>query len=339
NRAVRAQAELVLRGQRIDKDIRSLDLQARQQETRIGQEEGRLAIYQQELTERSVGVRALRENLRKLEAEALQAGVSLSEIRLKRDHLAQDVAERYQMDLGLAYGDLIDRELNEPAAREELAALKDALEKLGPVNPEAVTEYEELTDRRSFLEAQVADLTASLEDLRSAIRKINQTTLARFMETFRSVAAKMEEICPILFGEGAQAQLVLLEPDKPLESGLDLKVQPPGKRLTSLSLLSGGEKALAAACLLFAIFLNRPTPFCLLDEVDAPLDEANVERFNKLLREIGRHSQILMITHKQRTMEVVDSLFGVTMPEPGVSRLVSVKLDRPAAAAETLMEK
>jgi len=234
----------------------------------------------------------------------------------------------------LAY---LDPELDQAQARQDLARLKTRLERLGPVNPTAVEEYQALEERREFLSSQVADLTASMEDLRRAIRKINKTSLERFMETFRSVGAKMEEICPILFGEGAKAELVLVDPDDPLESGVDIKMQPPGKKLVSMGLLSGGEKAMAAVVLLFSIFLNKPSPFCVLDEVDAPLDENNVTRFNGLLREIGRHSQILIITHNRRTMEVVDTLYGVTMPEPGVSRLVSVRLDHEANPSHELV--
>ena len=145
------------------------------------------------------------------------------------------------------------------------------------------------------------------------------------METFESVDKKLKEVFPILFNGGA-AGLKLLDEEKPLESGVLVEVRPPGKKLSHMGLLSGGEKALVAMALLFAIYLIKPSPFCLLDEVDAPLDEANIDRFNDLLKEIRKYSQIILVTHNRRSMEIVDRLYGVTMEKAGVSKIVSVNL-------------
>jgi chromosome segregation protein len=297
-----------------------------------------LAAQKEDLDRREEALRALRGEMRQVEEAARQAGLAAAETRLTIRHLLADVQERHQVDLLAAKAGHLDPDLDQLAAQAELSGLKERLERLGPVNPAAVEEYQALEERRQFLQTQVDDLKASLEDLRQAIRKINKTTIERFLETFHSVADKMAELGPILFGEGAQAELILVNPEDPLESGVDIKVQPAGKKLVSMGLLSGGEKALAAVTLLFAIFLHRPSPFCLLDEVDAPLDEKNVDRFNGLVKEIGRQSQILMITHNRRTMEVAETLHGVTMPEPGVSRLVSVKLDREADKIDELVQ-
>jgi len=165
----------------------------------------------------------------------------------------------------------------------------------------------------------------TFEDNIGKLMKINKTSRERFLETFNLVNEKFSEVIPLLFG-GGMAHLVLTEPDDPLESGVDIVVRPPGKKLTNINLLSGGEKALSSIGLIFSIFLIRPSPFCLLDEVDAPLDDENVSRFNQLVQQMAAHSQVILITHNKETMECVDTLYGVTMQEHGVSKLVSVRL-------------
>ena len=159
------------------------------------------------------------------------------------------------------------------------------------------------------------------------IKKINQITQQKFAETFDLINEKLKEVFPRLF-DGGEAKLVLIEPDKPLDSGVELMIHPPGKKLTRLSLLSGGEKALSAIAFIFSIFLIKPASFCLLDEIDAPLDDANVFRFNDLLQIIGENSQIVVITHNKRTMEFADMLFGITMEQKGISKVVSVNFLR-----------
>lgn len=324
--ADREREEIKTRSIRNEEELKLFTRQVMAADQKIAREQERLSLVQEELRERAEQAKGLREDLKEAEQAVGQADMSLSKAGFSRDKLVEETARLHQADLAADYGQHLDLEMDVKAARDEADSLQGRIQRLGPINPTAVEEYQALVERREFLEKEVNDLTSSMNDLRSAIRKISKTTLERFSETFKSVAAKMEYLGPILFGEGASIQLVLNEPDNPLDSGIDLKVQPPGKRLTNMGLLSGGEKALAAATLLFAIFLHRPSPFCLLDEVDAPLDENNVDRFSKLVKEIGRHSQILMITHNRRTMEMVDTLYGVTMPEPGVSRMVSVRL-------------
>ena len=170
-----------------------------------------------------------------------------------------------------------------------------------------------------------------MEDLHKVIRKINKITKERFLATFDRVNEKLIEVFPRLF-DGGTAKLILTEPDKPLETGVEYMIHPPGKKLTRMSLLSGGEKALAAIAFIFSIFLLKPTAFCLMDEIDAPLDEANVFRFNELLKIIGEKSQIVMITHNKRTMEFADTLFGITMENREVSKIVSVNFERQGAS-------
>jgi chromosome segregation protein len=213
----------------------------------------------------------------------------------------------------------------------QLADLRRRLEGMGEVNPGAIREYESQKERFEFLAAQRDDLNQALEDLKKVIRRINRVTQTRFLETLTLVNEKLGEVFPRLF-EGGTAELVLTEPDTPLESGLEFIIHPPGKKVTRLSLLSGGEKALCAISFIFSIFLLKPASYCLMDEIDAPLDESNVFRFNELLRIIGEKSQIVMITHNKRSMEFADVLFGVTMEKKGISKIVSVNLERRQAA-------
>ena len=193
----------------------------------------------------------------------------------------------------------------------------------------AIKEYEQLKERHDFLTLQHDDLVKAVEDLHKVIRKINRITQERFSQTFEMINAKLAEVFPRLF-TGGTARLVLTEPERPLETGVEFMIHPPGKKLTRLSLLSGGEKALSAIAFIFSIFLIKPASFCLMDEIDAPLDDANVHRFNELLKIIGERSQIVMITHNKRSMEFADILFGITMENKGVSKVVSVNLNRPA---------
>ena len=195
--------------------------------------------------------------------------------------------------------------------------------RIGEVNLTAIDEYEEQQQRHDFLTAQRDDLVQSLDGLKKAISRINRTTRRRFLKTLEAVNHKLSEVFPVLFS-GGSGHLQLLTDRDPLEAGVEILVHPPGKRLTSMSLLSGGEKALAAAALLFSLYMIRPSPFCILDEVDAPLDEANIDRFIQVLKKISLDSQIIMVTHNKRTMEISDHLLGVTMEEPGISKIMSV---------------
>lgn len=211
------------------------------------------------------------------------------------------------------------------AAEEELRTLKVRIENLGPVNMMALDELQEAEERFTFLETQRQDLLASIEDTTQAIREIDQVSRQQFLEAFKAINGYFAESFRTLFGGGVGEMRLSDEADP--ESGLDIVAQPPGKRLQNVLLLSGGEKALAALALLIAVFRYTPSPFCILDEVDAPLDESNVDRFTRLIQQMSRHTQFILITHNKRTMEIAQVLYGVTMEEPGVSRLVSVRFD------------
>jgi chromosome segregation protein len=219
----------------------------------------------------------------------------------------------------------------EPAPRaltpeDAITELKRKIEKLGPVNMMAIEQYDELESRHGFLTTQRKDLVDSIASTGEAIKKIDHTTRERFREAFEAINLHFQVMFASLFG-GGRASLALLDDDDILESGIEIIAQPPGKRLQNVQLLSGGEKALTAIALMFAIFAYKPSPFCVLDEIDAPLDDANTGRFLDLLRVMQAHTQFILITHNRKTMEIADRLYGVTMEEPGVSKLISVKLN------------
>lgn len=212
------------------------------------------------------------------------------------------------------------------SAEEAIAELRDKIDRMGPVNMMAIEQSTELEERHTFLSTQRLDLVESIAQTNEAINRIDETTHARFREAFTAINANFQETFSTLFG-GGKAGITLLDENDPLESGIDIVAQPPGKRLQSVMLLSGGEKALAAIALMFGIFKYKPSPFCLLDEIDAPLDDANIGRFVEMLRSMLDRTQFIIITHNRKTMEIANRLYGVTMEEPGVSKLISIQLN------------
>ena len=211
-------------------------------------------------------------------------------------------------------------------AEEAIAELRAKVDRIGPVNMMAIEQFAELEERHTFLTSQRQDLIDSIAQTAEAIDRIDETTHARFREAFVAINANFQQTFSTLFG-GGRAGLTLLDEADPLESGIDIVASPPGKRLQSVMLLSGGEKALTAIALMFAIFRYKPSPFCLLDEIDAPLDDANIGRFVEMLRSMMDRTQFIVITHNRKTMEIANRLYGVTMEEPGVSKLISIQLN------------
>jgi chromosome segregation protein len=278
-----------------------------------------------EIESREETLKTLRSRLQGSRDLLSRQQLRLREIELEIEHLRDSLIDRFRCDLEelTAVAGAVDFDLEKAPQRQ--AFLRRAIEEIGEVNLMAIDEYRELDERYQFLTRQQEDLKQSLEGLQTAINKINRTTRKRFRETFDLVNVKFQEIFPRLF-RGGKAELRLTNEDDLLETGIDIIVQPPGKKLQNVSLLSGGEKALTAVALIFSIFLVKPSPFCILDEVDAPLDEANIGRFNEMVKEMAAISQFVIITHSKRTMEIADILYGVTMEEPGVSKLVSVNL-------------
>jgi chromosome segregation protein len=287
------------------------------------------------LREREMAIREVRKQLETVTQALSENTLTSREVSLELSHLEEQVHERCQAELKLEVARF--HMMLPPSSEdlERLEELKAQAERMGPINLTAIEEYDALAERHRFMLGQKTDLESSMEDLKSAIVKIDRASRERFHETFDRVNEKFQQVFPRLFN-GGRAGLVLTQNEgggDAWSGGVEIFAQPPGKKLQSVNLLSGGEKALTAVAVIFAIFLIKPTPFCLLDEVDAPLDEANVGRYNEMVREMAKGSQFILITHNKRTMEMVDTLYGVTMEEPGVSKLVSVKLSDTARAS------
>ena len=217
------------------------------------------------------------------------------------------------------------------SAEEAIATLRAKIDRLGPVNMMAIDQFDDLETRYAFLTTQRKDLVDSIAQTSEAIKRIDETTRQRFAEAFAAINHNFQLTFSTLFG-GGRAGLTLLDESDPLESGIEIIAQPPGKRLQSVQLLSGGEKALTAIALMFGLFQYKPSPFCLLDEIDAPLDDANIGRFVEMLRGMQQHTQFIVITHNRETIAAAPMWLGVTMQEPGVSTLVPYREARTAAS-------
>ena len=222
--------------------------------------------------------------------------------------------------------------VNVEESEQRYQEVRARIEALGPVNPQALEEFHEAQQRYEFLNTQRQDLLDSIRDTEKAIQELDTESRRRFAEAFESINTHFKEMFQTLFG-GGQGEMRLTDETNLAESGIDIMASPPGKRLQHIALLSGGEKSLTAMALLMAIFRYTPSPFCILDEVDAPLDEPNIQRLTRLIKEMSHDTQFIVITHAKRTMEAAQALYGVTMQEPGVSKLVSVKFDPLPTAA------
>ncbi|HZG84433.1 chromosome segregation protein SMC [Paenibacillus sp.] len=267
-----------------------------------------------------------RNRLRALEEQTRQTDIKVNRLDVELDNLLRKLAEDYELSYELAK-ERYEIPEDVPAAQDEVRDLKRAISALGEVNLGAIEEYARVSERYEFLTGQKNDLIEAKTALYGVIREIDEEMSKRFLQSFQAIREQFSDVFARLFG-GGRADLVLSEPNNLLETGIDIVAQPPGKKLQNLQLLSGGERALTAIALLFAILRIKPVPFCVLDEVEAALDEANVARFAQYLREFSMQTQFIVVTHRKGTMEEADVLYGVTMEEGGVSKLVSVRLDQ-----------
>jgi chromosome segregation protein len=288
--------------------------------------EGALAQASAELEHAEICVHDLRSELDASNEEFHRLEVELIEVAAVR----RSIVERVETEWRAPYGELIQRapllDLDRDTLEAELSRIVAALEAIGPVNPLAVEEHAEETKRLEFLQTQRDDLVAARQSLLQAIREIDGTAKHLFLETFTAVQANFQKVFHTLFG-GGECELKLTNPDEPLEAEIEIHAAPRGKRTQRIHLLSSGERTLVAVSLLFSIYLAKPSPFCLMDEVDAPLDDSNVGRFTNLLHEFKSSTQFIVITHNPRTMQAADAVYGVTMQEPGVSTIVGVRLN------------
>jgi chromosome segregation protein len=292
-------------------------------------EEGSLSDIEKNLSSDHHAYEAFKDTLTKAE-------VSRAELRRSLEHLRERAAEDFPDEsreaLDSSLGDE-DRARPLEEVEQTLEAEEGKLRRLGAVNLIAIEEFKEVEERWTFLTAQRDDILKSVASLEETIRDLDATSSRRFQEAFEAVRGNFQRVFARLF-EGGMGDLRLVPEDDYLNGGLEIIAQPPGKKLQSIELLSGGEKALSAIAFLFAAFEYKPSPFCILDEVDAALDDANIERFGKLLRDNAGQVQFICITHNKRTMAIADALYGITMEEPGISNVLSVRLDEaPSYAA------
>ena len=257
------------------------------------------------------------------ELKDLEIKVNRADVML--DNLLNTLTEDYSMTFSNAKANYF-LDMDPKEAREIVDKCKAEIKKLGDVNVGAIEEYERVSKRYEFLTAQKSDLEKAEDTILEIIKELDGIMKEKFLETFDVIKLKFKEVFKKLFS-GGDAELKLTNPEDVLTTGIDIKALPPGKTLRHISLLSGGEKTLTAISLLFAILETRPVPFCILDEVEAALDEVNVDNFGKFLDEFKNKTQFIVITHKKKTMEYADVLYGITMQESGVSKLVSVKLE------------
>ena len=252
--------------------------------------------------------------------------IKIQELTMKAENLKVRAKEEFDLELELQTFE--DNETFDfHAAREEVRALKEKIRALGPVNFAAFDEYKSEKERLDFVNAQRKDLTESEQTLMTTIEEINTTAQRQFTETFSKIRDNFITTFKGLFDEGDECDLRIEDGVDPLEAKIEIIAKPRGKRPTSIDLLSGGEKTLTAIALLFAIYLVKPSPFCILDEVDAPLDDSNIDRFTRILRKFSDNTQFIVVTHNKRTMEATNAMYGVTMEEEGVSKLVSVRFN------------
>ena len=274
----------------------------------------------QELLHAEQGLKLLRKEIASVSQRIAELDIQKAEHKLKMDTLSENVRQNY----GLAI-DVIEVESLTEEDEKRLDGLKEKIRELGPVNLGTLEEYEELRTRYEFLKNQQEDLNKSIAELEEAVAKINITTRKRLREAFEALKTKFAEVFLALFG-GGRAELVMTDENNILETGIDIIAQPPGKRLQNINLLSGGEKTLTALSLLFASFLIKPTPLCILDEADSALDEMNTEKFSNILKDFSKDTQFIVVTHNRNTMSVADHIYGITMEEAGSSKVITMQL-------------
>ncbi len=263
-----------------------------------------------------------------------QQEIEHQRLSLEREHLQQNIRDRFRgLELATVIGDYHARPMIDDTHRSRIKELDHLLDRMGSVNLDAPREYETEAERYEYYTSQHDDLSKALVDLERAIAQMNRESRRRFKHAYLGINEQFQQVFPRMF-RGGKAELRLTQPDNLLETGIDILAQPPGKKLANIELMSGGEKAFTAVSLLFAIIQNKPSPFCILDEVDAPLDDTNIDRYVGSIRSMVEHSQFILITHSKRTMQAVDVLYGVTMAEPGVSKIVGVRVGEMATRTE-----
>ena len=288
-------------------------------ERQLNELQSNIQTYEIELKKKQRLWNEARERLRQLELQ-------IKELQVKKESVVEHLHEKYGDAVSEIDPDELDSGLTIEQIQEEIDELRQKLESLGDVNPLAIKEHEKEKERLDFLQNQREDLASAEDQLMETIHKLNSTARKAFMETFENIRKNFQKVFKEFFETG-EADLVLVESRDPLEANIDISIDLKGKHLNTLALLSAGEKTLTAISMLFAIYLVKPSPFCILDEVDAPLDDVNITRYTNALKRFSKDTQFILVTHNKRTIEATESLYGITMEEPGVSKIVSVRLD------------
>ena len=312
-----------------------------QRQARAAAERARMGLddVRHDLALREAELRQLRGSLDEATSELNTHELELHRLGLERTHLEEAIREKYRgLELARVVGDFHARPMLTNEQRGRIKELSTLIERMGPVNLDAMREFEESSKRFDYYTSQREDLLKALADLTLAIEQMNRESKRLFRHAFDGINRRFIELFPKMF-RGGKAELRLTNPDDVLETGIDIVAQPPGKRLANIELMSGGEKAFTAVSLLFAIFRYKPSPFCILDEVDAPLDDANIDRYVEAIRAMTDRSQFILITHSKQSMQAVDVLYGVTMQEPGVSKLVGVRVNEATQRSEHRREQ
>lgn len=308
----------------LEKEVLSCEEEVKDSALKLEEMREKIDSIRKEADEINTEIKTVDDDVRKNELE-------LAGVTSVLEASATQYMEKYGQDIKEEYLIHAEKEREPRRIKEEMNKIENKLDELGPINLNALNDYKESEERYTFLTDQRSDLEGSIDDINAFINETDEATVRMFQETYNSVKDKFVEVFHILFGNG-EAELKLTDPDNMLTSGVEIYIQPPGKKLQHMGLLSGGEKALTAMTLLFALFLQKPTPFCFLDEVDAPLDDANVERYVGMVKALSERTQFILITHNHNTMSIADSIYGVAMQEYGVSTILSVTLEQVARA-------
>ena len=311
----------------IDEEIADIEKRGRELSAELERLEREIALRNSDLSKRQEDLKRRMERLGVLQGELERLHLGLAQTETEIRNVKENFTEQYSRDLLEFESRMFELRTPVVELREALAGLKQRLKDLGSVNLMAPEEYAEVKERYDFLSGQLGDLEKARADLRRITDEIRDESAALFLDTYNKIKKNFHNMFRRLFG-GGRGELRLVDPSHILESGIEIYAQPPGKRLEAISLLSGGEKTLTAIALLFATYMVRPSPFCFLDEIDAALDEQNVARFVNLLREFGRMSQFVVITHNKKTVTGANALLGVTMEDSGVTKVIAVRLER-----------
>jgi chromosome segregation protein len=285
------------------------------------------STIQGRLDERENKIKSLRQRREQSAGELHNLELRMAEMESEERTVRQRINDEYDLNIDDISAKAPNLELSPELRSERMLELKERMRDFGAVNLLALEEYKTARDRQEFLTTQIDDLLKARTTLQSTITKINQTARRMFLETFEKVRQNFKDVFAELF-TGGDANIRLINEDDPLESAIEISARPRGKKLLSITQMSGGERALTAISLLFAIYLVKPSPFCILDEIDAPLDDANIHRFLKIIKTFSDQTQFIIITHNKITMEAADVLYGITMEQPGVSRVVSVRFNQ-----------